>query len=159
MERPSRSRHFDALPPGVFVAAIAAVAVSLAGMLMSCKGAEPECSTLDAAGNPIPSAMGGPAKRDGRAVAPPECAKTKECPKSCICRDLGRCATAEDGRCVVGEASHCKQSRICKLKGFCTLSNGACAAGSDEECAHSDTCRRTGSCKAYGGLCVKEVPP
>ena len=84
------------------------------------------------------------------------CLKTKDCPRSCLCRDLGRCETGPEGACVVPNDEACRASRICALTGQCSLAKGVCAAKSDADCRGSDICKHSGRCTARDGLCVAE---
>ena len=107
-----------------------------------CKTGDEECAPL---------ATAAPATSDA-AAAP--CAKTEDCPRSCLCRDLGRCAEGPGGTCVVGEDEHCKASRVCKLVGHCSASAGECVAASDADCRASSMCESGGKCVARDGRCV-----
>jgi hypothetical protein len=119
-----------------------AAVVGLVGLVApaGCKG-DDACSALDP-----------PAAASAAAEAP--CAKTEDCPRSCLCRDLGRCAKGEAGACVVGADAHCRASRVCKLVGHCTARDGECVAGSDADCRASSMCEAGGKCAARDGRCV-----
>lgn len=123
---------------------VALLAVGLAGGAgAGCKSADGECAPLAATATAAVTVD---------AAAP--CAKTEDCPRSCLCRDLGRCAKAPGGACVVGEDDHCRASRVCKLVGHCTASEGECVAASDADCRASSMCESGGKCVARDGRCV-----
>lgn len=110
-----------------------------------CKKSDEECSPLASA---APVAV---ASADASSAP---CTKTEDCPRSCLCRDLGRCAKGSGGTCVVGDDDDCRASRVCKLVGHCTAAQGECVAATDADCRASDVCENGGKCTAREGRCV-----
>jgi hypothetical protein len=120
--------------------------VAVALLMGGCQREEDNCSALDASGLPRAASA--------RGAAGSPCAEEKDCPRSCLCRDLGRCVRAEGGACVVGRQEDCRRSRICTRFGQCSMEGGICVAASDADCRDAATCQRSGRCKARDGICV-----
>lgn len=78
----------------------------------------------------------------------------KQCKTSAECESVGRCSPSIVGQsltCIVGSASDCERSKVCRVSGCCRpdLQAGpsvVCGKGTQSGCAAAETCKADGGC-------------
>jgi hypothetical protein len=75
------------------------------------------------------------------------------CKQGRMCKSAGACSV-EGGRCVAKTKADCKGASVCLEIGQCTANKGVCAITSDEDCSQSKGCLVSGKCSFDKGGCI-----
>lgn len=76
------------------------------------------------------------------------------CKQSRNCKVWGWCSHQGD-QCVAASDADCGAADVCKNGGLCSFRNGQCVALDDGDCERSEWCDKFGWCSAAQNVCVR----